>query len=443
MRPGPSCARLQVDGERADDLEPLLFLGSSGHGIVCVERRRRRGARCRARRLRLVRLARPAAAPLQRMLLEGAQLEIPERELQRFSDELCPALSSVAKVVSSDGSFTAPEISAPALVLRAHYGAEHVVERRVGVDLPGGHRDQARAARQRRRRDPGFVISKPSARSSATRSWATQVSEQFGLLDGAGRPACGPAVSLGGTDSMLLSTETLPALAQRSRRLGRDRGAAARLSRCRRVAEIGVSTGEIAGERDWFDLGVTINVDGRELPFAEVFAALARGETRMLLDDGAYFSLLAPRLQALRQLIEEARTLVDSPSAPLRISRYQAGLWAELAALGVVTEQAQAWRRQVGALLELEAVAEHEPPRGAGAQLRPYQREGFGWLATLWELELGGILADDMGLGKTLQALALICHARGRDRPGSVPRDRADERRLQLGRRRRSASRRV
>ena len=34
---------------------------------------------------------------------------------------------------------------------------------------------------------------------------------------------------------------------------------------------IGVSTGEIAGESDWFDLGVTISVEGRELPFAEVF----------------------------------------------------------------------------------------------------------------------------------------------------------------------------
>ncbi len=54
------------------------------------------------------------------------------------------------------------------------------------------------------------------------------------------------------------------------------------------------------------------------------------------------------------------------------------------------------------------------------AQLRPYQSDGFGWLASLWALELGGILADDMGLGKTLQALALICHARDRD-PGVGP----------------------
>ena len=47
--------------------------------------------------------------------------------------------------------------------------------------------------------------------------------------------------------------------------------------------------------------------------------------------------------------------------------------------------------------------------------MRPYQRDGFAWLATLWELGLGGVLADDMGLGKTLQTLALFCHAREAD----------------------------
>ena len=46
------------------------------------------------------------------------------------------------------------------------------------------------------------------------------------------------------------------------------------------------------------------------------------------------------------------------------------------------------------------------------ASLRPYQVDGFRWLAFLWKFGLGGILADDMGLGKTLQTLALIAHAK-------------------------------
>src|SRR5579875_2360859 len=238
--------------------------------------------------------------------------------------------------------------------------------------------------------------------------------ERFGLLDQRARPAARPPVTLHGVESMRFSTEVLPALERDGRFAVIVEGERPHYRDVGETLEVGISTSAIAGERDWFDLGVTIAVEGREVPFADVFAALARGETHMVLADGAHFSLLEPRLQALRALIEEARLLSDSPGCSPRISRYQAGLWGELVALGVVREQAQAWQRQVGALLSIDELAEHDPPAGMRGALRPYQLEGFRWLASLWELELGGILADDMGLGKTLQALALICHVHRR-----------------------------
>ena len=40
--------------------------------------------------------------------------------------------------------------------------------------------------------------------------------------------------------------------------------------------------------------------------------------------------------------------------------------------------------------------------------MRDYQKEGYQWLRTLYELGFNGILADDMGLGKTLQVIALL-----------------------------------
>ena len=51
------------------------------------------------------------------------------------------------------------------------------------------------------------------------------------------------------------------------------------------------------GDTDWFDLGVTITVDGREVPFRDVFVALSQGEPHLLLPDGAYFSLDKPELR--------------------------------------------------------------------------------------------------------------------------------------------------
>ncbi|KAA9002417.1 DEAD/DEAH box helicase [Paenibacillus spiritus] len=59
------------------------------------------------------------------------------------------------------------------------------------------------------------------------------------------------------------------------------------------------------------------------------------------------------------------------------------------------------------------------PSRDLQATLRPYQQEGFAWLAFLRSLGLGACLADDMGLGKTVQLISYLLHVReqsgGRD----------------------------
>ena len=47
-----------------------------------------------------------------------------------------------------------------------------------------------------------------------------------------------------------------------------------------------------------------------------------------------------------------------------------------------------------------------------GITFRPYQKQGFNWLAFLQRFGLNGILADDMGLGKTLQTLAILQKAK-------------------------------
>ena len=117
--------------------------------------------------------------------------------------------------------------------------------------------------------------------------------------------------------------------------------------------EIEVSADERDGDPDWFDLGIDITVEGRKVPFAELFVALANGQSHLLLPDGAYFSLDKPELAALAKLIDEARSLQDQPDGALRISRFQAGLWEELASLGEVSHQAAAWQRQVRGLLDV------------------------------------------------------------------------------------------
>src|SRR5690606_37640327 len=127
----------------------------------------------------------------------------------------------------------------------------------------------------------------------------------------------------------------------------------------------------------------------------------------------------------LKALIEEARRLSDRPGT-LRISRFNAGLWAELEEVADVVEQSDRWRRSASDLVRLtdegvDGPGPLAPPVGLKAELRPYQLRGFEWLTFLWRHGLGGILADDMGLGKTIQTLAFMAQAREEAVEGDQP----------------------
>jgi superfamily II DNA or RNA helicase len=391
---------LQADGGAT--VRPAAFIGSSGHGVVYTEPE-----------LRLARLDRPAPVALQRMALAGEPLVIPAAEASRFTAEYCPKLRHVATLTSSDKSFTPPAIAGPMLVLCAGYRSAHQLELAwewayrvgdtefrapVGTPADAGYRDVA-----------------------AENELASNIDaplEHFGL-----RAADGTLIArtrLSGLETMRFATELHPLLAELPSVTVEVIGDPARYREVGGSLVIAVSTDAVPGETDWFDLGVTISVEGKQIPFVTVFTGLASGQSHLLLPDGAYFALDKPELMKLRQLIEEARALTDTEEGPPRISRFQAGLFDELAELGVVTRQADEWRRQVHGLRALQQLEPAPVPASLRASLRPYQADGFSWLATLHAHGLGGILADDMGLGKTVQSLALICLVR-QDNSSSAP----------------------
>ncbi|MFY9926608.1 MAG: DEAD/DEAH box helicase [Streptosporangiaceae bacterium] len=401
---------------------PVAFIGSEGHGAVCVDRGQAADGDPGGWPFRLIRLVRRVPVPLQKMAL-GAELpEVPAAGQDRFLEQYYPRLSRLAPLTSSDGSFTVPVISGPELVCHARYGGNHELEvswewsYQVG-DKP--HRTPPSPA------TPADWYRDTAAEQALLATLGDLPLNRFRLLEpGSGRGPAGPALApltrLRGMETMLFSTGVLPLLTGRPGLIVQVSGEPADYREAGESLQIAISADEVDGDTDWFDLGVTITVEGHPVPFLDVFVALSRGQQHLLLPDGAWFSLDRPELHALARLIEEARALQDAPADSLRISRYQAGFWEELTRLGVIDHQAAAWREQVQGLLSPGTAGPAGDPAGLQACLRPYQRDGFGWLAFLWEHQLGGILADDMGLGKTLQCLALISHARQRD-PASGP----------------------
>ena len=385
------------------DAVPLRFVGTAGHGVIYAERAAvaGHGAEIPAENtpFRLARLAHPVPAQLQQIALADEQLVIPATGQQEFLSRYYPRLRRQAAIISSDGSFSAPEISGPVLTVTAGYAQAH------HLDLRWEWSYQVGGTELRAPLGPGREpFRDPDAEAQ--------------ILAGLSLPASVPGVppagrlALHGMDAMAFSTEVLPLLQGRDDLRVEVTGQVPDYHEAGDSLQIGLSAGERDGDRDWFDLGITVTVEGTPVPFAELFVALAHGQSHLLLAGGAYFALDKPELAALARLIDEARALQDQPDGRLRISRFQAGLWDELTGLGVVGHQAASWQRQVQGLLSAGEIEPVPVPAAINARLRPYQLSGFQWLAFLWANQLGGILADDMGLGKTLQTLALLQHVK-------------------------------
>jgi hypothetical protein len=162
-------------------------------------------------------------------------------------------------------------------------------------------------------------------------------------------------------------------------------------------------------EIDWFDLKVVLNVSDTTLSQAEIQLLLnAKGKFVRLEGKGwrrLKFDLMPEEDEKLAKLGISPREFSAEPQ------RLHALQLADEAAGSLLPEnQAQDLRRRAA---EIKARVNPPLPSGISADLRPYQLEGFHFLAYLSTNRFGGILADDMGLGKTLQTLAWLLWLRG------------------------------
>lgn len=161
---------------------------------------------------------------------------------------------------------------------------------------------------------------------------------------------------------------------------------------------------------DWFDLAIQVDVGSLEL---------SPEELRLLLNArGGYVRLGAKGWKRLEYSLSEedeqqlARIGLDARDFTGEKQRLHALQLADDATTRFLPEQqAEDIRRRAG---EIQACVTPPVPDEVQAQLRPYQVEGFHFLAYLSENRFGGVLADDMGLGKTLQTLTWMSWIRGR-----------------------------
>lgn len=398
------------DGGGLSETAAIGAIGTPGHGVFWWDATTGPGTSSAARDLHLAPATAGIPTSVRTLIRHRTELQVPAVARSSFLAESYPQLAQSAHIVCSDGSVDLPEVLPPELVLTAahtsrelqlgwhwEYRSSITPIRRPLTPSGEGYRDHAFEDR--------LLAQVAVALAGFPVAWQEQFPDtRFGHP---GSP--GPAM-LTDLAAARFTAEALPRLEQLEHVRVDTTGVAPDYSELTDSPLVAVRTQE-TDDADWFDLGVTVTLGGDNIPFNQLFLALATGEEYLMLANGNYFRLDQPEFLQLRRLIEEARALQDH-DGPLRISRYQAGLWDELEELSANAEQAESWRRSVGGLLGFSEIQDVPQPPGLAASLRPYQQEGFNWLAFLWEHGLGGVLADDMGLGKTLQAIAMILHAK-------------------------------
>lgn len=161
-------------------------------------------------------------------------------------------------------------------------------------------------------------------------------------------------------------------------------------------------------EIDWFDLRVVLDVDDTTLTQDELKLLLnARGGFVRLEGKGwkrLQFNLTDDEDEQLAKLGLNPRELTAEPQRlhALQLSDKAAKKFLDAPQYEQIERRAS----------EIKARVTPDVPTTISAELRPYQRDGFHFLAYLSANNFGGILADDMGLGKTLQTLAWLEYLR-------------------------------
>ncbi len=395
-----------VAGDLEIDLGSARLLGPIPHGIAWWTEDHATGD---VDEVHLARLDGPLDASLLE-LLRTPRIAIPTEDVDRFLEGYVPDLAERVRVISGDASVDFLPPRARHLLLSLDpLGSEHLHVAWSWI-RPGSRSGQAGSLH----RTPGRAVD-PEVEMALLAEVTNLLVDQAHLV-GPG-PELIASTLLSGTPMLEFLTSTLPDLEAIE---GVEVENVGTLPGYRAATNAPVITlgGEAAG--DWFDLHVTVSVDGEDVPFKDLFIALAEEQEFMVLPSGTFFPLDSDELRQLAALIAEGRALWAGSSGSVRVGRLQTGWWEEVASLGILDAQATAWQDSVADLLGSHDPIPHAVPDRIDATLRPYQVDGFRWLAHLHAHGLGGILADDMGLGKTLQALALMVHVTDAD-PGAAP----------------------
>lgn len=165
-------------------------------------------------------------------------------------------------------------------------------------------------------------------------------------------------------------------------------------------------SGVVKARGQWFEIEGDVRVDkDTVVSISQLLELIGKSHGKYVkLSDGEFLVLSEKLKMQLRSL----EAVANRDHGQIRISPFSAALMNEEMLNGEIVFTLDQRLVDIRKQILESSTYSPEVPEGLNATLRPYQLDGYQWMARLNKWGAGAMLADDMGLGKTIQTIAFL-----------------------------------
>jgi hypothetical protein len=165
-------------------------------------------------------------------------------------------------------------------------------------------------------------------------------------------------------------------------------------------------SGVLKQRGQWFDIEGDVDIDEQtRISISELLELVGKSKGKFVKIGEGEFLALSEKLKAQLKALD---AIANRERGKIKISPFSAALMGDdLLNGGLKLKMDQTLQDIRQRILD---GSNYSPaiPKELNATLRPYQKDGYLWIARLNSWGAGALLADDMGLGKTIQTIAFL-----------------------------------
>ena len=164
--------------------------------------------------------------------------------------------------------------------------------------------------------------------------------------------------------------------------------------------------GVVRQRGQWFDIEGDVDIDEQtRISISELLELVGKSKGKYVKIGENEFLALSEKLRTQLKALD---AIANRERGNIKISPFSAALMGDDLLRGELHLEMDETLRNIRQRI-LEG-SEYSPgiPEELNATLRPYQKDGYLWMARLNSWGAGALLADDMGLGKTIQTIAFL-----------------------------------